>query len=242
MFVTARLSSPSNSLLMAPPTVVAKEPFHFVTHLNLTELTGKRVRDLYELLEHLRTVPESVIYYHTHHFLEQHQFLSPEPPNDFAYWVTYVLQEERLGERLAAIDTIEFETLGSLRDALIKTIQSHLQSMPSKRVAPEGQELHLMSVRSFILPTPFIVRTLQEFATALRRVSIYSLYHHVFEARLRLHRGNDFTVWFENSLGEKKLADQISQWDPYTQTLEGLRARMHKLIRQRLEELHYASA
>ena len=38
----------------------------------------------------------------------QHQYLSPEPPNDFAYWVSNVLQEDRLGEQLAAIDLIQF--------------------------------------------------------------------------------------------------------------------------------------
>jgi hypothetical protein len=31
----------------------------------------------------------------------QHQKLSPEPPNDFAHWVTTALQEDELGERLA---------------------------------------------------------------------------------------------------------------------------------------------
>src|SRR5438876_10001227 len=98
---------------------VAKNPFHFVTQTSLVELTGLRARELYELLNHLKTVPLSVIYYHTHHFLRQHQFLSPEPPNDFAYWVTNVLQEDRLGEQLAAIDTIRFASLRLLKEALV---------------------------------------------------------------------------------------------------------------------------
>jgi hypothetical protein len=52
--------------------------------------------------------PPSVVFQHTHHFLVQHQELSPEPPNDFAYWVATVLQEDELGERLAAVDTVRF--------------------------------------------------------------------------------------------------------------------------------------
>jgi hypothetical protein len=62
----------------------AQNPFHFVSRINLTECTQWRANSLEELLRHLRAVPSSVIYYHTHHFLRQHQFLSPEPPNDFA--------------------------------------------------------------------------------------------------------------------------------------------------------------
>jgi len=77
----------------------AGRPFQFWTRLTLTKLTGRRAADLAELVEHLRAVPLSVVFHHTHHFLVQHQYLSPEPPNDFAFWVTNVLQED---ERRAA--------------------------------------------------------------------------------------------------------------------------------------------
>src|SRR5213080_4887444 len=89
---------------------LAREPFHFWTRLTLTKLTGRRAVDLAELVEHLRAVPLSVVFQHTHHFLVQHQYLSPEPPNDFAFWVTNVLQEDELGERLAAITTVSCAT------------------------------------------------------------------------------------------------------------------------------------
>ena len=86
---------------------IAQSPFEFWTRLTLTKLTGRQAADLAGLLEHLRAVPLSVVFHHTHHFLVQHQHLNPEPPNDFAYWVTNVLQESWLGERLAAIDTVQ---------------------------------------------------------------------------------------------------------------------------------------
>src|SRR5690242_486717 len=97
----------------------ANEPFVFNTHITLTELTGLCAHDLKEFLEQLRTVAPSVIYYHTHHFLEQHYFLSPEPPNDFAFWATHAVKEPGLGERLAAVDTIQFRTIADLRQALV---------------------------------------------------------------------------------------------------------------------------
>ena len=92
-----------------------------------------------------------------------------------------------------------------------------------------------MKSRSFVVPTPYEVWNLREFAQAISRVSIFSLYHHMFEARLRLERGtNDFSAWLQNELDEKSLAQSISRLDPYTQTMESLRAQILKLTEIRL--------
>src|SRR5271165_7038431 len=135
--------------------ITAKNPFHFVTQTSLIELTGLRARELQELLNHLKTVPPSVIYYHTHHFLMQHQFLSPEPPNDFAYWVTEVLNEQRLGEQLASIDTVQFSSIQALREKLVLVLETYLSTSPPKRMASVGEELYFMKSRGFILRTSY---------------------------------------------------------------------------------------
>jgi hypothetical protein len=219
----------------------AKESFHFTTRLNLTVLTGRQARDEPELLENIKTASGSVIYHHTHRFIQQHQFISPEPPNDFAFWVTNVLQEDILGERLAAIDAIQFSTIRSLQEKLISTIETYLEKNPNLRTAPSGEEFNFMSSITFILPTPYTAHNLQEFYDDLDRISIHSLYFHIFEARLRLgRRTNDFSLWFEKSLREDKLAQTIAGLDPYTYTLEGLRQHLRRLIHKRLEELGYA--
>ncbi|MCM8792836.1 MAG: DUF5752 family protein, partial [Candidatus Omnitrophica bacterium] len=58
---------------------------------------------------------------------------------------------------------------------------------------------------------------------------------HIFEARLRLEKKtNDFSFWIEDSLGNKKLANEISCLDPYTRTLEDLRIGIIKLIEKEL--------
>jgi hypothetical protein len=215
--------------------VSAKNTFHFVTQTSLIELTGLRATEIYELLQHLKTVPPSVIYYHTHHFLKQHQFLSPEPPNDFAYWVTNVLQEDRLGEQLASIDTVRFSSLQSLREALVGAIERYLAKGRSTRVAPEGEEFHFMKARSFVMKTSYQATSLQEFLDAIQKISLNSLYHHVFEARLRLEKGtNDFSLWLETELGETALAKTISRLDPYTLPLDGLRDKIVRLTKARL--------
>lgn len=213
----------------------AKEAFEFRSRLNLTLLTGQKARDLAELLEHVRTVPGAVIYHHTHHFLVQHQFLSPEPPNDFAYWVSNILIEERLGEELAAMDILRFRSIRELRERLIEIIHGHLEQVADVRAAPPGMEFQFMRSVSFVLPTGEIAHDLREFSDALERVSLSSISYHMFDARLRLEAGdNDFSKWFEHSLGDAQLAQEVRSIDPYTHTEEGLRRRIVSLIQRRL--------
>ena len=212
-------------------------PFRFSTSLDLTLLTNRRARDLAALLAHIHEVPGSVIYYHTHHFLVQHQYLSPEPPNDFAYWVTNVLQEDRLGEQLAAVDLIQFRTLRALRERLIALIERYLDERKELRVAPDGEEFHFRESVSFIVPTGHVAHDLREFANGMEKIGFGSLAFHIFDARLRLRKGeNDFSEWLAAELGEASLAHAIARLDPYTYTLDGLRKEVVRLVRRRLEE------
>ena len=214
---------------------VARDPFRFYTRLTLTRLTGRRAVDLAELVEHLRHVSGSVIFHHTHHFLVQHQHLSPEPPNDFAFWVRNVLQEELLGERLAAIDTVQFPSLRELRDRTIAVIEEYLATRRELRTAPPGEEFHFMDAISFTLPTHHQARTLAEFASELREVGYATIAYHLFEARLRVGADdNDFSRWLEEELGERDVAAAIRRLDPYTHTMEGLRQRLLRLIAPRV--------
>lgn len=213
------------------------EAFKFYTRLNLTELLGIKAGNLVELLEGIETVPGSAIYYHTHRYLQQHHFLSPEPPNDFAYWVANILQEEKLGEQLASVDVVQFNKIQDLRDAFIAVIGKYLQENKSKREAPDGAEFHFMKAISFVIPTRYAANNLEEFVEALKRISIHSIYFHIFESRLRLGRdSNDFSNWLENKLGETELAKKISKLDPYTYTLESLREKVIFYIKERINE------
>lgn len=215
----------------------ASEPFRFYTRLHLTELTGLRAAGLVQLVRLLKTVPGSSIYYHTHRFLQQHQYLSPEPPNDFAYWVRAILGEEELGERLASIDIIEFSTIRSLRERIIETIDKYLIERPEAkmRFPRGGGEFHFRKSVSFILPTPHVSYDLHEFVEILKRITIDSIYFHIFEARLRLEKGtNDFSNWIENSIGNRPLALSIARLDPYVYTMEDLRRTITAMIEREI--------
>ena len=205
-------------------------PFAFHTKLEQTLLLGRKARNLRTLTDGIREVPDASIYHHTHRFLLQHHYLSPEPPNDFAYWVTEVLNDKILGERLSSIDIIQFESIGALRGRLLQVLEDHAAATERIVDAPRGEEFHFMASRVFVLPTSFVVSSLTGFRESLERITINSIYYHMFDARLRLGRGdNDFSRWLDDE-GYQDLAADIRDLDPYTQTLEGLRKRLIALV------------
>jgi hypothetical protein len=233
---------PNNQLLQftvfnyGHPLKKAIEPFRFHSRTYIKELTGLKARDLRELVDTLKKVPDSVIYYHTHQFLEEHHYLVPEPSNDFAVWVNDLLGEEILGERLASVNTFEFSSLGTLRERIVVIIEEHLAQGCNSREAMPGREFRFMKSVSVVIPTPYVAHDLREFVEALRKISLGSLYFHVFESRLRLGKGlNDFTIWLRDSLEEAELGEQIARLDPYTYTLEGLRSAFIQLIEKRIQ-------
>ena len=219
----------------------AHRPFRFFTRVCLTRLTGLKARNLVELCDHLKAAPDSVVYHHTHRFLRQHQYLVPEPPNDFAYWVANILGDERLAEQLAAIDTLRFSSLEELKGALVEAIEGHLKIYTKDLEVPEGKEFYFMQAIRFSVPTPHVAHDLADFRQCLGRVSLSSLYLHLFEALLRPPFGlNDFATWLETELDERALARKVTHLDPYTQTLEDLRSRLIGIVERRIQEISHA--
>jgi len=213
----------------------ASEPFIFYTRFNLPELTGLTASNLLQLLRKVRKVSGASIYHHTHRFVEKHQYLALEPPNDFACWVSDILGEKTLGEKLGGIDTLRFPTIHDLRQALADTIDAYLKEHPEakRRFADHDSYFHFVKSISFIMPTGYQADTLASFVGMLKRISISSIYFHMFEARLRLERRtNDFSYWLETALLRKDLGDRIAGLDPYAFTLEGLRKKIISVLQQ----------
>ncbi|MBI5050562.1 MAG: hypothetical protein HZC11_06785 [Nitrospirae bacterium] len=217
----------------------AKEPFRFYTRLHLSELTGLRATTLDQLVKLIKDVPGSCIYHHTHRFLQQHQFFSPEPPNDFAYWVSEILGEKELGERLASIDIMQFAKIHDLRERIISVIEEYLKEgrFAQLKFAREGEEFYFIKSVSFVIPTNHVADNLADFVEIIKKITFDSIYFHIFEARLRLEKkANDFSNWIENSVGNKELADELAALDPYTRTLDDLRSAIISIINKKLFE------
>ena len=212
------------------------QPFYFKTRFHLVTLLRAKAKNPAELLEGIKVVPGSSVYYHTHRFLRQHHYLSPEPPNDFAFWLTNILNLRELGELFAGIDTVSYRNMENLRAAFIRILEGYVARHGSNVECAEAYKFHFMSCITFVLPTPYVANNPEEFVEILHKVSIDSLYFHIFEAKMRLERDeNDFSAWFKG-MGKEKTAKEIAGIDPYTITLEGLRKKIIHIVRKNAED------
>ena len=207
-----------------------QEPFVFQTERRLVVLTGRKAHNLTEMLDHLRQVSGSSIFFHTHHQYLSHHFEKPVFHNDFSIWVSDALLEEPLSEKLTAIDLLAFSSIRQLREAIITTVESYMVEIEGRsRECLPGGELHFCESKSFIMPSGIVAQDIPGFFAKLPRVSNASLYFHFFEARLRLERPtNDFSAWLSYR-GAEKLAQAIDKLNPYLMTMEELREEIIKL-------------
>ena len=209
----------------------ARSPFYFNSASHLLRIGQEKATTLMELLEAIRTCPESSIFQHTFQTLAEHHFISGGFSNDFSHWAFASCNEVELAERLAAIDVREFTSIAALRERLIHIIETHLQKSPRAATRAAMEPFHLMASDLVVVPTPYLARNLEEFADCLRKVSIHAIYYHFIDARLRLKLNtNDFSVWLERELDLSQAAEKVNRIDIYTLTLEGVRRGILKIL------------
>jgi hypothetical protein len=209
----------------------ARSPFYFNSASHLLRIGREKATTLMELLEAIRTCPESSIFQHTFQTLAEHHYISSGFSNDFSHWAFASCNEVELAERLAAIDVREFTSIAALRERLIHIIDSYLQKNPRAATRVAMEPFYLMASDLVVVPTPYVGRNLEEFADGLRKVSIHAIYYHYIDARLRLKLNtNDFSVWLERELDLSEAAGKINRIDIYTSTLEGVRRGILKVV------------
>jgi hypothetical protein len=209
----------------------ARSPFYFNSASHLLRIGREKATTLMELLEAIRTCPESSIFQHTFQTLAEHHFISGGFSNDFSHWAFSSCNEVELAEQLAAIDVREFTSIATLRERLIHIIESYLQKNPRAATRAAMEPFYLMASDLVVVPTPYVARNLEEFADGLRKVSIHAIYYHFIDARLRLKlNSNDFSVWLEKELDLPQAADKVNRIDIYTSTLEDVRRGILKVI------------
>lgn len=211
------------------------KPFRFHLSLHLLELTDEQTSDLVALNSLIRRAPNSAIYFHTHHFRPSSAG-GFETPNDFALWVSAVLREEILSERLASIDVAKCPDVADLRQRMIQIIKDHLLAHgDSLRVAPKGQEFHLINPVTFVIATSYVATNLEEFIHIIRNVSLNSLSYHLFEARIRFGEKRHFFSNWLDSLDRPDLAEKIRHLNCYNYpSLEDVRAHLLALFGKHL--------
>lgn len=209
----------------------ARSPFYFNSAAHLLRIGREKATNLQELLDALRTCPDSSIFQHTFQTLAEHHFIQEGFSNDFSHWAFAACNEVELAERLAAIDIREFTSIATLRERMVRIIEEYLQKNPRAATRGAMEPFYLMASDLVVVPTPYVARNLEEFADGLRKVSIHAIYYHFIDARLRLKLNtNDFSVWLERDLDLAQAADRLNLIDIYTSTLEGVRRSILKTI------------
>ncbi|HEU4416979.1 MAG TPA: DUF5752 family protein [Candidatus Angelobacter sp.] len=209
----------------------ARSPFYFNSAAHLLRIGRDKATNLQELLDDLRTCPESSIFQHTFQTLEEHHFIDEGFSNDFSHWAFAACNEVELAEQLANIDVREFTSIAMLRERLIHIIETYLQKNQRAATRVAMEPFFLMASDLVVIPTPYVARNLEEFADGLRKVSIHAIYYHFIDARLRLKlNSNDFSIWLEHELDMGPAADRLGRIDIYTSTLEDVRRNILNII------------
>ncbi len=194
----------------------------------ITLALGRSAHNLRELRDHVAVVPIESLRHHFYEALLRPSFDDPEYGNDFAVWAHEALRDEPLAERLSAVDPVDFPDGEALRGALVDLIEDRLAEVTVVPVAPGGHEFHFLRSQVVVFSTGTTVRTPEELAASVPRLSPGSIFFHLVEARLRPPRGDDdFSVWLDG-WGEKGAAARrlLIEIDPMFGSLSELRARV----------------
>src|SRR5882762_4696801 len=214
-------------------TRIPVKPFYFNTSAHLLRITRQKANTLSEFLAALRECPEGSIFQHSFRTLQEHHFIREGFSNDFAHWALSACNEPSLAEGLASVDVREFTSVAELRERFVQIVQTFLQRNPTAGARTAKETFYFCASDTVVIPTSFVANTLHEFAEGLRRVSVHSIHHHFIEARLRLKlMSNDFSQWLEEETGLVEAAQAIERIDIYTNTMEGVRQQIARIVEQ----------
>jgi hypothetical protein len=206
-------------------------PFEFKQCVSIHKSTGKKAGNLRQLRDIIAEASEESIVHHNYQYFQKGHML--EYTNDFAEWAGESLGEKALAEHLSNIDPYDFKEIGALRKELLDLIDDYLDKFPNPKKAMAGDEFYFNETVTFIFPVGIRARNLAEFFAAIKYIDEDCIYYHFYEARIRLGRGSDdFSRWFEDTLGEKDLAGKIRAVDPLMYTVEQIRTFIAGLVEE----------
>lgn len=221
------------------PDQPAKNPFQFRECFLMPMPIGKKAINLRELLQAVRELDQSVLYYHI--FQSRLSITQPgeEYPNEFAQWAATALQDIRLAEKLSSFDPFDYENIPQVRQAVIDILEEYLWDLPYIPWARSGFEFHFCEASTVVMHSHMGAPTLQAFCETLRKVGLDSIYYHFFEARWRLEmrKVDDFSFWIESNFGLPELVAAIRDIDIYFYSLKEIRDTLLGLIHQHLGDL-----
>ena len=209
----------------------AETPFDFHSVSNLTRIGNQSAGTVGELLQGLELCSDASIFHHTYQTLGAHHFLTENFSNDFAQWAMADANRNDLGEQLASLDVRDYLSIAALREDLCRMVGEFCAASPELASQAALERFYFCEGMEVTVPLGIQARTLDEFRDGIERLSHAGFYFHFISSRLRLQlQTNDFSHWLANGLGLPTLAKRINQIDIYTNTLEGTREKMLRLI------------
>jgi uncharacterized protein DUF5752 len=209
----------------------AETPFEFFAVSYLTRIGNQSAGTIGELLQGLRQCSDASIFHHTFQTLGVHHFLTENFSNDFAQWAMAAANRNDLGEQLASLDVRDYVSIAALREDLCRMVSDFCDTFPEFANQEALERFYFCEGVGVTVPLGLHARTLDEFRRGIERLSHAGFYFHFISSRLRLQlQTNDFSHWLADGLGLKTLAESVNHIDIYTNTLEGTRAKMLRLI------------
>lgn len=205
--------------------------FQFMTASYVIRINNQRAITLNELRDGLDQASDASVFYHTFQSLGRHHFLTEGFSNEFAQWVLAALNRPQLAEQLGGLDVRDYVSLVELRADLRRAVAVYCDEHPREAAMTGFEPFHFCECAEVTIPLGEPVHSLAEFRQGLESLSHTSLNYHFLISRLRLHlRTNDFSHWLATGLGRKDLAGLFGRIDIYTNTLDGVRARMVQIV------------
>jgi hypothetical protein len=209
----------------------AETPFDFFAVSHLTRIGNHSAETIGELLHGLQQCSDASIFYHTFQTLGEHHFLTENFSNDFAQWAMADANRNDLGEQLASLDVRDYVSIAALREDLCRIVGDFCDAYPEFANQMALERFYFCEGLQVMVSLGHQARTLDEFRQGIERLSHAGFYFHFISSRLRLQlQTNDFSHWLADGLGLKTLAESVNHIDIYTNTLEGTRAKMLRLI------------
>lgn len=191
----------------------AVPPFEFKDCAMIAQSTGKSAHNLREMRERIGDAPIESLLHHFHETLLRPSFDDPEYPNDFSLWARRSLHDATLAERLAIVDTFDFEDVEGLRAHLLDVIEERLAEIQHLAFTAPGHEFRFLRSQLVIFSTEQKAETPEVLAHRIAKLSSGTIFYHFVDARRRNPgRVDDFTLW-------------LSQWEePWRSIGDRLRA------------------
>jgi uncharacterized protein DUF5752 len=209
----------------------AATPFEFHAVSYLTRIGNQSAGTIGELLRGLEQCSDGSIFHHTFQTLGAHHFLTENFSNDFAQWAMADANRNDLAEQLASLDIRDYVSIAALRQDLCRIVGEFCAVFPEFASQTALERFYFCEGLEVTIPLGLQANTLDEFRQGIELLSHAGFYFHFISSRLRLQlQTNDFSHWLADSLGLKTLAESVNRIDIYTNTLEGTRARMLRLI------------